>query len=1402
MADVANRRVVQIEPKRADQGQEAARIFDCLDREQVILLGDPGAGKTHCFRKMAAAEQAPIYSVQRFVARNGDEQAKTVYLDGLDEYRPRTSARDSNPAITLLQILRKSGSPRLRLSCRFADWLGSTDLELFRDYCGTGGYAVVALEPLDQQEALEILADKGVPKPETFWAEATARHMEWMVTNPQNLLMLAEVVAHSGWPATKRDLYEQWSLRHLAEHKESLHESQLGRYASADLVDPAGAACAALLISDATGIQRGPSSDDQVPSYRSVPCSNQESVLAALSRSAFSSVEPNVATYVHRTIAEYLGARWLGKRVAEGLPLSRIQALLGVDRYPSPSLRGLHAWLPLFVPLQATALIARDPGGVLAYGDAASLPPSQKADLIKSLGTLAAENPWFLTESLSDYGLAGLSCPETAEQLVAILRSSADVPLKTLVLRAISVGELLASYRPQLEHTLADPAASPSHRRLAFKSLLRYGPDGIASVIRIYTAVLARENQSIGLRSAIVGTLYGRPFGPSDVVAILNDAATESRSRVVGELWPLDRGIPAHSLLEVLEEYQRRSLHWRASSKGSPNFEVPVSVERMVGRLCEEIPEDSVDRVDRLLKVLNGIYEKDLGTTGGSARLDQILSRRQHLSRMLVDSAVRHIAEFKHPGAVGFTLNHLSHGAIKIELVAERLCAEFDGQGGGVSFSPDMLQKYEALGKCLYSSGPESSSVFERFIEIGRSHPECKALLEAYTRCEIDERRLRPSPFAVGVAEYRIRLRQKVESEALALQRGENIGVQGELAKVYWGFYTGEAEHVRRKQLILAVGAPLTEAVERGFVAMVEGQPPPRLSEIADGSAANQFYGHWYAFLAGLDLLWDERQDLGGLSRDALAAGFALSLLLDTFDDDGKHSPGNAREWSRRILHERPEIAEEACTALLAELLRRKESIDSLLHRLPDRASAPWRSKLGMRLLLDYEPRNISDLQELCIMAAESGDGRQQLAVTARERVFVPSANRPTEDLLWIVVGFALVGGQFETKLAAAAVSHPEALWTIRSLTQSSVQADDRRARFDLNLQQMEFIVRTFGRVFPSTAHPVAGWGDQSGYDAAMYLGGLITAISTRSDSAAGECLARLLECQDLRSYRSWISSRLAEQRELNRRSRYERPTWQAVCVAVGGGAPANIEDLKALFLDDLVDAGRDIRHSNLDKYLIYWSGGESVSRAPRDEDYCRDRLVEYLRARLVPLGMWVEPEGHMAADKRADMVVFGPNTLKLPVEVKRDTHPELWVAAKNQLERLYTRDPNALGYGVYLVFYFGVGRGRGITPRVGGAPLPDSPEDLEEALNASVPAEHRDRITCAVIDASPPALPRSRASKPKGNDTGGKRTKRAGRSQSSSTARKGSDTKASSLTGEIKKGTAVRKAPRRPKSR
>ncbi len=81
-----------------------------------------------------------------------------------------------------------------------------------------------------------------------------------------------------------------------------------------------------------------------------------------------------------------------------------------------------------------------------------------------------------------------------------------------------------------------------------------------------------------------------------------------------------------------------------------------------------------------------------------------------------------------------------------------------------------------------------------------------------------------------------------------------------------------------------------------------------------------------------------------------------------------------------------------------------------------------------------------------------------------------------------------------------------------------------------------------------------------------------------------------------------------------------------------------------------------------------------------------------------------------MAGDRRADISAVMP-ARKILWEIKRDYHSDVWTAPDCQLERFYAHDPEALGFGIYLVFWFGDGRPSAIpdparwsaAPRVGG---------------------------------------------------------------------------------------------------
>lgn len=78
----------------------------------------------------------------------------------------------------------------------------------------------------------------------------------------------------------------------------------------------------------------------------------------------------------------------------------------------------------------------------------------------------------------------------------------------------------------------------------------------------------------------------------------------------------------------------------------------------------------------------------------------------------------------------------------------------------------------------------------------------------------------------------------------------------------------------------------------------------------------------------------------------------------------------------------------------------------------------------------------------------------------------------------------------------------------------------------------------------------------------------------------------------------------------------------------------------------------------------------------------------------------------------RADICIFA-NKMKLVIELKRDYHSEVWTAVERQLDRFYTRDPEANGFGIYGVFWFGEKRKQNIPFPPKGISRPKSADAL-----------------------------------------------------------------------------------------
>jgi hypothetical protein len=281
-------------------------------------------------------------------------------------------------------------------------------------------------------------------------------------------------------------------------------------------------------------------------------------------------------------------------------------------------------------------------------------------------------------------------------------------------------------------------------------------------------------------------------------------------------------------------------------------------------------------------------------------------------------------------------------------------------------------------------------------------------------------------------------------------------------------------------------------------------------------------------------------------------------------------------------------------------------------------------------------------------------------------------------------------------------------------------------------------MARLTGRLFPNTSFPSGvSTGDTNAWDASEHFRTLIDMLSALPSTAATEALRRLEADPQLASYKPELLHALDNQQQRRRDSEYDRPGWPQTIAALSNRAPATVADLHALLVVHLQDFALCVARANTDIFKQFWNL-DSYSRPTesRPEEACRDVVITLLRPGLLPLGVTVEPEGHMVSDKRADISAAMP-ARKILCELKRDYHAEVWTAILGQLERFYAHDPEAKGFGIYVVFWFGSKRPSPIPTPPNGRPAPQSAAEMKAALQSLLSEDMRKRLAVVVIDVS-----------------------------------------------------------------
>ena len=182
------------------------RVSDLRAMPFVVLLSEPGIGKSTVLAREAANEGASVISVRELMTGTKVQPDATLFLDALDEYRTDGGAEDK--VHTLANAIAGCGPPRWRMTCRSEDWRKAADIAPISKTTGGRAIIMAQLLPLDLDEASAVLAALGEVDTEQFLKNAAAYGATGFVENPLGLRLLQNAVADGGtWPANRFELF-------------------------------------------------------------------------------------------------------------------------------------------------------------------------------------------------------------------------------------------------------------------------------------------------------------------------------------------------------------------------------------------------------------------------------------------------------------------------------------------------------------------------------------------------------------------------------------------------------------------------------------------------------------------------------------------------------------------------------------------------------------------------------------------------------------------------------------------------------------------------------------------------------------------------------------------------------------------------------------------------------------------------------------------------------------------------------------------------------------------------------------------------------------------------------------------------------------------------------------------
>ncbi len=1301
-------------------GQHWLDQDDLLARgEPVVVLGEPGMGKTELLSTIGHEDGNAFCRATQLINRTRPAtligNTTRLVIDALDEV---AAQRQGDGVDLVLQKLGELDYPPFILSCRVAEWRSALATHAIADQYQVAPLEV-HLEPLNRDEQLWLLTElTGDAETATALRDHFAAFGPEFLGNPQTLELIA-TLRTDALPETTTALFEQAIETLRGERNELKQEMQ--RNAA---LDAAGAAFAGLILSGNARIADKPSRQIK-PGDKALPLAEVEAfdnhqVRRAADTKLFAA-DTEGLTYAHRRVGEFVGARWLAARADARTKHRRMLELFKSHGLIPASLRGLHAWLAQD-PRLADSVIDADPMGIIEYGDAEALTTGQARRLFAALERLAADNPRFM--DWREYRAGSLVIPPLMAEVERVIRDrAADFGLRLLLLQQLEYAPTAENLRDVLRALTLDGAEPYGLRQPSATALLALGGEDWPALLE-QLRCQARED-SLRLAHELLDDIGTSNLSDEQIVAIvlardglsLCPIKAEPDRNMVKGFHRLAKDVPVErvdGLLDLLANYLIALLPEHAGFEENDLFDFAYAL--ILKRVEQGGPVDPLD----LWRWLRPLGEQTGYRRDRSRTVAEWIGAHDDVRRAIQ----RHVMLVEAGNA------DLWRRAMQLARTGSGLGLQ---QGdviallGALDPADRQDERWREIMTYGQTWGEEGRPLRDAAKPFAAHRPDLLEWIEnkserpvpEWERKREEKLRQHKAKQAARHAEHRQNFLAKMDG-----MRAGDYGLVLPPAQAYLKRFQDIGDAVPAHERVAEwLGDDIAAAAHQGLDAFLLAEPPvPDAETIAESYAESRRWPAGDIIVAALaERVRNRPVPFEDLNDERLMAGL-FECWHGTIDGHAgikELGPLIEAELKRRGAWEK------AVKLFIEPQLRnRRQHVDRLwaVMRADNTGLAADLAQEWLTRFPDLSGEAEVEMIDRLIRSNRR-DALRALLADRQERA--PDAERRRN---WEAVALIVDFDAARTRLGGTV--EPELLWHLRARIGGRRYHDDGEGSpAYLTVEQIVWMIATFRALWPSTSRPGSvTTGDTNPWDASDHIWSLIQRLGNDVSPDAVTAIGELRDAPE-DGYTTALRIVAAQQRQKQADEGYTPPTLDQIKAVLDAGPPATVADLRAIVADELAELGRRLRGSSEDEVKLFWTDRGT----PRTENECRDRTVVLLRGHVASLSIYPIDEADMPQGKRAD-VVFYHDALWLPVEAKRQQHPDLWTAIDRQLERFYTGHWQAEGQGLYLVFWFGAQFG--MPARPGNLSKPTTAAELQAALDTHA-AVKAGRVQVVVLDLS-----------------------------------------------------------------